>query len=124
MLIKSNLIVSLEVTKDAFAVTKLIDLGFGSKIDDVYVTDDAEKPISGGLFEVKAHDAPFEYTYKYHELKYIISGQIDLKDKATGVTINGTAGDVIKIPKGTTVLFSSPSEGKAFYVGQRALRDF
>lgn len=28
-------------------------------------------------------------------------------------------GDVVKIPKGTTVLFNSPSTAKAFYVGQR-----
>lgn len=64
--------------------------------DDVYATDDAEKPISGGLFEVRAADAPFVYLYKYHELKVILEGTILLKDTKTGVEITGQAGDVIK----------------------------
>ncbi|KAK4705126.1 ethanolamine utilization protein EutQ, partial [Phenoliferia sp. Uapishka_3] len=114
---------SIVATKSA-DVGKLIALGNGAEIDDVYVTDDAEKPMSGGIFTVVAADEPFVYTYKYHELKVILEGELCLEDRSTGIKILAKAGDVIKIAKGTTVTFSSPSAGKAFYVGQRALRDF
>ncbi|KAM0746600.1 hypothetical protein T439DRAFT_329707 [Meredithblackwellia eburnea MCA 4105] len=112
------------VATKAADVGKLIELGNGAEIDDVYVTDDSEKPISGGIFTMVKADAPFVYTYKYHELKVILEGEIQLEDVEAGIKILAKAGDVIKIAKGTTVHFSSPSSGKAFYVGQRALRDF
>lgn len=38
-------------------------LYFG-RVDDVYVTDDAEKPMSGGIFTMVKADEPFVYTYK------------------------------------------------------------
>ncbi|GAA5914489.1 hypothetical protein JCM6882_003038 [Rhodosporidiobolus microsporus] len=68
--------------------------------------------------------AEFEYTYKYDELKIIVEGIIVLEDRSAGIKIEGHPGDVINIKKGTTVTFSSPNFGKAFYVGQRMLRDF
>ena len=61
---------------------------------------------------------------QYNELKVILEGEIVLEDRATGIKILAKPGDVIKIAKGTTVTFSTPTTGKAFYVGQRALRDF
>ncbi|KAL8290010.1 hypothetical protein RQP46_002949 [Phenoliferia psychrophenolica] len=114
---------SIVATKSA-DIGKLIALGNGGEIDDVYVTDDAEKPMSGGIFTMIKADEPFVYTYKYHELKVILEGEIVLEDRATGISITAKAGDVIKIAKGTTVTFSTPTSGRAFYVGQRALRDF
>ncbi|KII86183.1 hypothetical protein PLICRDRAFT_177769 [Plicaturopsis crispa FD-325 SS-3] len=115
---------SIVVTKNAAKETKLLDLGNGAEIEDVYQTDDEEKPITSGIFTVTKADAPFVYVYKYHELKVILEGTLVLKDEATGVDITATAGDVIKIKKGTTVTFSSPDFGRAFYVGQRAFHDW
>lgn len=68
-----------------------------SRTDDVFSTDhfDSEKPISGGIFHVTPGDELLTYTYKYHELKYIISGTIILDEKNTGEKIVGEAGDVI-----------------------------
>lgn len=82
-------------------------------VDDIYATEDLEKPMSGGIFTQKAADAPFVYTYKvsffnyqvsieclcslspvpvefkqYHELKYVISGVIVLEDRATGIKVS------------------------------------
>jgi len=56
-------------------------------------------------------------------MKIILEGEGELKD-ADGETHSVKKGDVIYIKKGTTVIFSSKSFMKAFYVGQRALRDF
>jgi hypothetical protein len=82
----------------------------------------------------------------YNELKLIVEGTIILEDKTTGIKIEGVPGDTLSstslslfshisfsstylfplstVPKGTPVTFSSPNFGKAFYVGQRKLRDW
>ena len=60
---------TLEVVKNASTAINLIELGNGSAIDDVFATDDTEKPISGGIFTVKKAEKEFVYLYKYHELK-------------------------------------------------------
>ncbi|CAD6588956.1 MAG: hypothetical protein CYPHOPRED_004572 [Cyphobasidiales sp. Tagirdzhanova-0007] len=144
---------SIVVSKNAAADHPLTSLGQGASIDDVFSTDgvDPEKPMSCGIFLQKKDDEAFQYTYRYHEVKKVNKvalgltgcialtqlspkGTIVLEDKATGIKITGKPGDVIKIAKGTTVTFSSPGQyfalryttyyGKAFYVGQRKLRDF
>ncbi|GAA5839588.1 hypothetical protein JCM9279_005992 [Rhodotorula babjevae] len=94
------------------------------QIDDVFSTHwEKEKPISCGLFTVKA-GTPFTYTYTYNEAKIIVEGTLVLEDKTAGVRIEAHPGDVLSIPKGTPVTFSSPNFAKAFYVGQRAYRDW
>ncbi|BGP41178.1 hypothetical protein JCM10450v2_005217 [Rhodotorula kratochvilovae] len=114
----------LTLAKDAVHQHKLTTLTATSAIDDVFASDDTEKPISGGVFTVVAGDDLLKYTYKYDELKIIFEGTIVLEDADSGEKLTATAGDIIKIAKGTTVIFSSPHSGRAFYVGQRALRDF
>lgn len=83
-----------------------------------------------------------------YQLKVILEGTIVLEDADSGNKLTATAGDVLKsasrfrpslltltgivlirrlalaVKKGTTVIFSSPDAGRAFYVGQRKLRDF
>merc|ERR1712230_39877 len=91
---------SIQVKPQASTETPLISLGKGAAIDDVWSTDDvdSEHPMSCGIFI--------------------------LEDRSQGIKIEAKAGDVLKIAKGTTVHFSSPSFGRAFYTGQRKLRDF
>ncbi|KAK9894468.1 hypothetical protein P389DRAFT_173435 [Cystobasidium minutum MCA 4210] len=117
---------SIQVAKSAATETPLISLGKGAEIDDIWSTDDvdSEKPMSCGIFVQKKDDEPFEYTYGYHEVKIILEGTITLEDRSQGIKIVAKAGDVLKIAKGTTVTFSSESSGRAFYTGQRKLRDF
>merc|ERR1712093_748813 len=111
---------SIQVKPQASTETPLISLGKGAAIDDVWSTDDvdSEHPMSCGIFTQKKDDEVFSYTYGYHEVKII------LEDRSQGIKIEAKAGDVLKIAKGTTVHFSSPSFGRAFYTGQRKLRDF
>jgi len=100
-------------------------LGKGAAIDDVFTSESTDdKPISCGIFVQKKSDEPFSYTYKYDEVKIIIEGNIHLQDGPDGEIYEAKKGDVLSIKKGTTVIFTSPDEGKAFYVGQRAFRDF
>lgn len=57
------------------------------------------------------------------QTKIILEGEIWLEavgpEKGTAEIIKAKAGDVLRIKKGTVVSFTSPSSGKAFYVGQR-----
>merc|ERR1711974_2278 len=117
---------SIQVKPQASTETPLISLGKGAEIDDVWSTDDvdSEHPMSCGIFTQKKDDEVFSYTYGYHEVKIVLEGIIILEDRSQGIRIEAKAGDVLKIAKGTTVHFSSPSFGRAFYTGQRKLRDF
>ncbi|GAA6019630.1 hypothetical protein JCM10207_006948 [Rhodosporidiobolus poonsookiae] len=115
---------TLTVSKNAMQLHPLVTpMEKVGQIDDVFSTDswDSEKPISAGFFTVKAGE-PFTYTYGYNELKLIVEGTLILEDKSSGVKVEGHPGDVLSIPKGTPVTFSSPNFAKAFYVGQRGYR--
>ncbi|GAA5872312.1 hypothetical protein JCM5296_001015 [Sporobolomyces johnsonii] len=116
---------TLTVSKNAMQLHPLsTPMATVGQIDDVFSTHwDTEKPMSCGIFTVKAGE-PFTYTYGYNELKLMVEGTITLEDKTSGVKIVAVAGDVLSIPKGTPVTFSSENFGKAFYVGQRAYRDW
>jgi len=113
------------IQKDAQESYPLVKMeGTGCTIDDVFASDDTTAPISSGLFTVSSEGGPLTYTYKYHEMKIILEGEGELKDADGDIVHDVKKGDVIYIKKGTTVVFSSKSSMKAFYVGQRALRDF
>ncbi|CAE6476249.1 unnamed protein product [Rhizoctonia solani] len=115
----------IDINPGAQANFPLPSIGPGAALDDVFTSKDEEKPISGGLFTMVAADEPLVYTYGYHELKIILEGEIHLEDAAKpGEVIKAKAGDVLRIEKGTTVKFTSPTQGKAFYVGQRGYRAF
>ena len=56
----------------------------------------------------------FPWTLNYDEVDYIIEGELHLRCNGT-LTI-ARAGDVVSIPKGTTLEFATPSNVKFFYV--------
>jgi len=47
---------------------------------DFSISDDKEKPITSGLFKLKAGQS-LKYTYTYHEMKFIVDGSLQLKMK-------------------------------------------
>ncbi|KAF8313712.1 hypothetical protein DL93DRAFT_2228455 [Clavulina sp. PMI_390] len=118
----------IDILKGAQFNLPLLPLGNGASIEDAFTTEDPEKPITSGLFIVDKASEPFVYTYKYHEVKIILEGELWLEatgpDEKNSTVIKAVAGDVLRIKKGTVVKFSSPSRGKAFYVGQRAFHDW
>ncbi|KAJ5110061.1 hypothetical protein N7532_002706 [Penicillium argentinense] len=80
--------------------------------------DNAEKPISAGFYRLEK-GTPLVYTYSYDEMKIILEGQFEISDE-TGQKVTAVPGDVFYFPKGTTITFTTPDYGLAFFTGQRA----
>ncbi|KAA8618509.1 HbrB multi-domain protein [Pyrenophora tritici-repentis] len=78
-------------------------------------------PITSGFYKITAGPSkPAAYTFE--ESKYVLSGQIDVLDEATGITHHLVAGDFAFFHVGSKVQFSTRSVGMAFYVVTRPVR--
>ncbi|KAH3953452.1 hypothetical protein HBH53_028520 [Parastagonospora nodorum] len=84
-------------------------------------TTDAKTYLTSGFYKIEAGPAkPLEYTCE--ETKYVISGQIDVLDEATGITHHLVAGDFAFFYVGSKVQFSTQSSGMAFYAVTRPVK--
>ncbi|KAF4995746.1 hypothetical protein FDECE_12695 [Fusarium decemcellulare] len=91
-------------------------------LGDVHTSDaNAANPISAGFFRLNKGE-PLKYTYKYDETKIILEGNFTLED-GNGQKVDAKPGDVFFIPKGTTVTFTTPDSGLAYYTGARKYMD-
>ena len=52
-------------------------------------------------------------------MEILLEGELILHDAVTDKTVRAQALDVLYIPKGSKVTFSTPSRGLAFYTGHR-----
>ena len=86
-------------------------------LKDLAISDDSEKPITSGLFRLKAGES-LKYTYTYHEMKFIVDGTFIIEDE-TGQKVTAKPGDLFYFPKGTSITFSTPDFGLGFFCGQR-----
>jgi len=86
-------------------------------LKDFAVSEDAEKPMTSGLFRLKAGES-LKYTYTYHEMKFIVEGRFTIEDE-TGQKVQAKAGDLLYFPKGTSITFSTDDFGLGFFCGQR-----
>ena len=86
-------------------------------LKDFAISDDSEKPITSGLFQLKAGQS-LKYTYTYHEMKFIVDGSFIIEDE-TGQKVTAKPGDLFYFPKGTSITFSTPNFGLGFFCGQR-----
>jgi len=84
---------------------------------DFSISDDIEKPMTSGLFKLKAGQS-LKYTYTYHEMKFIVDGSFTIEDE-TGQKVTAKPGDLFYFPKGTSISFSTPDFGLGFFCGQR-----
>jgi len=84
---------------------------------DFAISNDSEKPITSGLFRLKAGES-LKYTYTYHEMKFIVDGSFIIEDE-TGQKVTAKPGDLFYFPKGTSITFSTPDFGLGFFCGQR-----
>jgi len=84
---------------------------------DFSISDDKEKPMTSGLFRLKAGDS-LKYTYTYHEMKFIVDGSFTIEDE-TGQKVEAKPGDLFYFPKGTAVTFTTSDFGLGFFCGQR-----
>lgn len=72
-----------------------------------------------GFFELKKSE-PLLYEYEYDEMKIVVEGELILEDTETGQVVHCRKHEVMYIPKGSKILFSTPSYGLAFYTGHRS----
>jgi ethanolamine utilization protein EutQ len=84
--------------------------GQNIKMTDVVTAREANLAAGFMIFE-KSH-LPWHLTYD--EIDYVVEGEFELR--IDGMVHKGKAGDVMSIPKGSSVVFGSPSRAKVFYV--------
>ncbi|KOS37010.1 hypothetical protein ACN38_g12219 [Penicillium nordicum] len=78
--------------------------------------------LTTGLYRVVP--GPTRYgAYDYEETKYVLKGQIDITDEATGKTHHLVAGDWAFFHVGSKAQFSTKTEGVAFYAVTRPMND-
>ena len=97
------------------SLPRMEDVDAAAFLDDFVVSEDAEKPITSGLFRLEKGN---HLTYTYHEMKLIIDGEFKIVDE-TGTEVIATVGDLLYFPKGSTITFSTPDYGVGFFCGQR-----
>ncbi|HHV78543.1 MAG TPA: DUF861 domain-containing protein [Firmicutes bacterium] len=68
--------------------------------------------MAAGLMELR--NCTFDWTLNYEEVDFVVEGTLDIivGDK----TYRGHKGDVVYIPKGTSIKFSTPDRALFFYV--------
>ncbi len=88
----------------------------GNPSDQVFVTDlfsvEESPRIGCGVMEMTA--STFDWTLKYDEIDYITEGTLEVV--IDGRKVVGNKGDVILIPKNSTIKFSAPEYAKFIYV--------
>ncbi|KAG7430175.1 hypothetical protein Forpi1262_v008320 [Fusarium oxysporum f. sp. raphani] len=84
--------------------------------------NDSAHYLTTGFYKVVP--GPTRYgSYDYEETKYVLSGQIDVTDEATGITHHLVAGDWAFFHVGSKAQFSTKSHGVAFYAVTRPAND-
>jgi ethanolamine utilization protein EutQ len=81
------------------------------RLQDV-ITHEQGSPMAAGFMSL--HKGSFPWTLDYDEIEYVIEGELHITT-AQGVTV-GRPGDVIYVPKGTSITFGTPSWAKFLYV--------
>ncbi len=81
-------------------------------LTDVVTGKDAS-PMTAGFMSFSSADA-FPWTLDYDEMDCVLEGVLQLG--IDGRMVEGRPGDVVYIPKGSTVVFGTPSRTKIFYV--------
>ncbi|KAJ5692476.1 ethanolamine utilization protein, partial [Penicillium macrosclerotiorum] len=120
----SNNLVPLTVIKGAGHEFVSLPQGENAITADFHSTHtQTESPadITSGFYKIVA-GAQRPAHYSYEESKYVLSGQIDVLDEATGVTHHLVPGDFAFFHVGSKVKFSTKSQGFAFYVVTRPIR--
>ncbi len=84
----------------------------GQKIGLTDVITGRNSNLCAGFMTFEHSELPWRLTYD--EIDYVIEGDFVLR--AGEQVFRAKAGDVVSIPNGTSVVFSSPTKAKVFYV--------
>lgn len=89
------------------------DTGQGAnvRLKDVITSQD-DSPVAAGYMTLE--NSSFPWTLSYDEIDIILEGELVIT-RANEV-VQGGAGDVIFIPKGSSIVFSTPSKARFVYV--------
>ncbi|MBE6035747.1 cupin domain-containing protein [Aminipila sp.] len=82
------------------------------KLKDIVTLEEAPR-MGAGIMEL-VDGADFEWTLTYDEFDYVIDGTLDIKIDG-GNVIRGNKGDIILIPKGSHIHFSTPNNTRYAY---------
>ncbi|KAI0970240.1 hypothetical protein F4678DRAFT_462465 [Xylaria arbuscula] len=84
-------------------------------------TTDSPSYLTSGFYKIVVGPARPAH-YAFEETKYILSGQIDVLDEATGIQHHLVPGDFAFFHVGSKVQFSTKNEGLAFYAVTRPVK--
>ncbi|TVR91660.1 MAG: DUF861 domain-containing protein [Spirochaetaceae bacterium] len=76
------------------------------------VTSDDNSPVAAGFLSLR--QGSFPWTLNYDEVQYVLEGELHIGTKDGPVI--GRPGDVLFIPKGSSITFGTPNWAKFFYV--------
>ena len=82
------------------------------RLADVVTAEDHGAPMAAGFMSL--HAGSFPWTLDYDEVEYVIEGELHVGTDAG--TVVGRPGDVLYIPRGTSITFGTPSWAKFLYV--------
>lgn len=107
-------VISVKVPTIRVADKDLMNTG---KAGDIVYTKDLftleESPRLGcGIMEMK--ETTFDWTLNYDEIDYVIEGTLNIIINGKSVTAN--AGELVLIPKGSSIKFSVPNYARFIYV--------
>lgn len=92
--------------------------GVNAWLQDVVGTPQGtERPITCAFFRIAKSDKPLVYDYDYDEVKIVLDGVITVSDGTN--TVDAKKGDVLLLPNGAHITFSTETEGTAFVCGAR-----
>lgn len=92
--------------------------GVNAWLEDVTGTaEGAERPMTCAFFRIAKSDEPLVYDYDYDEVKIILDGVITVSDGTN--TVDAKKGDVLLLPNGAHITFTTDTEGTAFVCGAR-----
>lgn len=102
------------VRGESVQLDRFPDAGAGKNVmlKDVVTARD-RSPMGAGFMAWSAADS-FPWTLTYDEIDYVLEGELHVT--IDGDVVKAKAGDVVFIPKGSQIIFGTPSRVRIFYV--------
>jgi len=103
---------AMKIEGDKVVMEPFTEAPTGQKIGMTDVITEREGNLGAGFMTFDHSELP--WTLSYDEVDYVVEGEFTIKTNGKLYTMK--PGDVFHIPKGTSVVFGSPSFCKVFYV--------
>ncbi|KAL4745064.1 hypothetical protein BDW72DRAFT_199007 [Aspergillus terricola var. indicus] len=111
---------NLVVINNADKITPATSEGAGAFTDLVGSRENAEHPIVVGVWHLADIDEPTPaWEAEWDETKYLIDGELTLKDESTGTVSELGAGSLLWIPKGAKMSIVKSKGVRTIYVEQQ-----